>query len=808
MSSADDYQRTEKLSGPVVALFCQIALITLCSLDLAEAWLPMTGMAATVAGVAVWLWQRAGGRWWPALFGSLLGLAAMVWQYLPPPPFPVELVNRAVTLEGLIVERQDRPDSVQLILDQGVVPVVTEPLPEPIPIPGMVQLTIHNQQVLAVLPGDRVAVRTRLKPVESSHNPGGFDHARFLRRQGILASGSSREPVRPLATATEWSWNRYRQTLSLWIDQSLPRVQRGLVEALMVGKTGFLDARVTEDLLVSGTYHLVAISGLQVGLVAGWSFYLLRLVLALCTPLSRRWDLKRPVALLTLLPTIAYAFLAGWSVSTQRATLMTAFLLLAVAVGRARQLWRVLTFAAMAILASQPWQLFSAGFQLSFLSVIGLMYCMPFFQQGQGWKKHLTGLVMTTVVASLITTPVTAHYFHRLSPHGLLANLVMVPWVSTIATPLGLLAAIAHELHAPLGDLFLRWMGESLEPYRLFIAWISTLPGAWQRLPGPTLTGLTLALSLSALAGLVGMAGMTRWRMALFLLAWPALLWPRTTPPAGELHLAVLDVGQAQSAILYTPHGGWSVFDSGGFVSPRFDPGEAFTSTYLWHQGVTRLNRVVVSHPQMDHMAGVERLLRNFQVDSLWLGDFPDEEQNNALYARLIARAEQQGVPIRRIRQPLAVEEGSARIAILPPLPREQGKSDNDRSLVVEIAFAEQRFLIPGDATARTEKWLLAQQAIRPLTMLLAPHHGSKSSSTPAFVQASQPRHVVFSVGRYNAYHHPHPKIVQRWQEATARLWRTDQQGAILLQSDGHEVRIKAAAEPGDSLADRLKRLF
>ena len=804
MSAADDPARGEKISGPAVALFGQMALITLFSPELAEGWLPMAGMAGGVAGVAFWLWYRAGGRWFPLLFGLLTGLIGIAWSHLPVPPFPTAWINRPIYLEGLIVERQDRPDSVQIILDQGVVPAELNGLSAPVPIPGLVQMTLHLQEAITAIPGDRIRIQTRLKPVDSSHNPGGFDYALFQHRQGVLAFSSSRKPVEPIAVGVEWSWNRYRQTISRWIYQTLPPAEWGLIDALMVGKTGFLDEKLTEDLLVSGTFHLVAISGLQVGLVAGWSFFTLRLLLALCIPLSRHWDLKQPVALLTLFPTVAYAFLAGWSVSTQRATLMTGFLLLAIAIGRARQLWRVLIFSAMAILLYQPWQLFSPGFQLSFLSVIGLMFFMPLFQKGEGWKRHLIGLVMTTVVASMVTTPVTAYYFHRLSPMGLLANLLAVPWVSAICTPLGFLAIIGHEIYSPLGDLLLRWMGDSLEPYRLFIAWIGSLPGAWYRLPGPTLTGLSLSLSLCALAGLVGTVGWTRWRVVLFLLSWPALLWPRTLPPDDQLHLAVLDVGQAQSVVLYTPHGGWSVFDSGGFVSPRFDPGEAFTSSYLWYRGVSHLNRVVISHPQMDHMAGVERVLRNFQVDSLWLGYFPEEEAKNGVYARLIARAEQLGVSVQRFRQPRVVEEGDARLTVLPPLPTEQGRNDNDRCLVVEIAFNEQRFLIMGDATARTEKWLLAQQAVRPLTMLLAPHHGSKTSSSLPFVRASHPRHVVFSAGRYNSYHHPNPLIVERWQAAQAQLWRTDQQGAILLQSDGRTVQVKAVAESNGFLADRL----
>ncbi len=803
----DNRPNREKLSGPTIAFFCQISTITLCSPVLAEAWLPLTAIASSVAGVGFWLWRRDGGSIRPVLLGLLLGATAIAWQEQPTPPLPAALINQPIVLQARIVERQDRADSIQLILDQGVAPTEINPLPAPISIPGAIQMSIH-QQPLSAIPGDRIRLHTRLKPVDSLHNPGGFDYGRFLRQQGILARGSTSKPVEQLASATSWSWNRYRQTLSQWIAEQIPEQDRGLVEALMVGKQGLLDSDLTEDLLVSGTYHLVAISGLQLSLVAGWSFFALRLLLALWIPLAGRWDVKPAAAVLTLFPTIAYGFLAGWSVSTQRATLMAILFLLAIALGRTRQLWRILILTAMAILTFQPWQLFAAGFQLSFLSVVGLMFFMPWLQKGSGWRKHLIGLVMTTVVASLVTAPLTAHYFHRFSPHGLLANLLAVPWVSLLSTPLGLLALLAHEAYPPLGDWLLQGMGASLEPYRQGIAWISSLPGAWQRLAGPSLIGLALSLGLCGMAGLLGMAGLRRWRLALALLALPALLWPRTTPPGDQLHLAILDVGQAQSVLLQSPHGGWSVFDAGGFVSPRFNPGEAIISAYLWQQGVSHLNRVVISHPQLDHMAGAEQLLRNFTVDTLWLGDFGAEEQENETYARLIARANRQGVTIQRLRQGLTVEDGDARITVLPPLPEAEARNDNDRSLVVEIQLGKQRFLIPGDATARTEKWLLAQQAIQPLTLLLAPHHGSKTSSTPAFIQASQPQHVVFSVGRYNPHHHPNAQVLKRWRATPAKLWQTDQDGAVIVQSDGQNVQVKAATAARGLLGESLGQLF
>ncbi|WP_130471254.1 DNA internalization-related competence protein ComEC/Rec2 [Candidatus Magnetaquicoccus inordinatus] len=795
------------LSGVAVALLWQIAAITLLSAQQSTEWTLITLAALAVALLASLLYHRQGNNQTAALLGLLLGACSMLLQYWPTPTLPAALINQPITLEAQISERQDRPDSLQLQLEQGVATLQNQAQAAPIPIPGIIQITLHPPEPLAALPGDRIALSTRLKPAHSAHNPGGFDYGHYLQQQGISCTGSSYQEVELLGTDKQWSWNRYRQQLSFWLAEQLPESKRGLLEALMVGKTGYIDETLNEELQVSGTYHLVAISGLQVGLVSAWSLFLLRRLAICILPLSERWDMKQPAALLAILPTIAYAYLAGWSVSTQRATGMMICYLLALAMGRSRQIWRILILSAIVILCWQPGQLFTAGFQLSYLSVVGLLFFMPFFERGNGWRKHLLLLLMSSVVASIVTTPLTAHYFHRFSPYSLLANLPAVPWVSFISTPLGLLAMLLHEIPGQAANQLLQWMNLSLEPYRLLLTWINSLPGAWQRLAGPPLAALLLWIALSAAAALLLQQRWRRTAGSLFILSWLLLAWPRSTPPAGQLHLAVLDVGQAQSVLLHTPNGGWSAMDVGGFLSPRFNPGEAFTSSYLWHRGANALQRVIISHPQLDHFAGAEQLLRNFPVQELWVGDFPQAEEENLLYRSLLVRAKELKVQVRHLHQPYHVTEGGVDIAVLPPLTGELARNDNDSSLVVEISYQKARFLVPGDATTRTEKWLLAQQQIRPLTLLLAPHHGSKSSSSPAFVQASQAQHVVFSAGRFNSYHHPHPQVVERWQKAAAQLWRTDQQGAIMIQSDGLQTQVTTLAQ-AEPLLRRWLTLF
>ena len=801
------------ISAPAVIFYCLIALITFFSPQLGSDHLALTLIAVMVALVSLGLrYQMGKDCIGPLLFAFLVGLASLTWQEKPPTVLPPSLEGEVLSMSGVIQDRQDRPDSIRLYLEQVNILPGQMQLQEPYVIANRVQITLYTQPSLEILPGDKIGFRAKLRSIRSLRNPGGFDYARYQRQRGITLSGYSKEDVAIIEPAFELSWNRYRQILSFWIMRVLPEEQQGLVEALMVGKRGLLNQELMEQLIVSGTIHLVAISGLHLGIAAGWSFYLIRWLLVLVIPLSRRWDMKRIAAALAMLPTIGYANLAGWSMPTQRATIMVCLFLLAVAVGRARDIWRVLAIAAIIVLIHQPGQLFSAGFQLSFLCVLALLYSIPLAQRTEKYHRYIKavlGFVLASVMIMLVTSPVALYHFHRFSPYGLLANLFAIPFVSLLTIPLGLMAMLTHEISPFLGDQLLLAMGYMVDIFHVVIAWVSQLPGAWQRLPGPSLLGLALCMASWAMAGLLGMAGKRGWSIALFILSFPLLQWPGDRPPQDQLHLTALDVGQAQSVVVYSPDDGWSVYDAGGWSSARFNVGEAIISPYLWHHGVDHIKRLVISHPQRDHMAGAEQLLRNFQVDTLWVGYVSEKEKNQKTYRQLINRANKRGIPIRRIDQHFQVKQGDTTISVLPPITLSQNRNSNARSLVVEIGFGEQRFLIPGDATKRTEHWLLRQKVIHPLTALLAPHHGSKTSSSPPFVYATHPQHIIFSVGYKNRYRHPHPQVLKRWQDSGSQIWRTDLQGAVMIQSDGRkDVQITVAEPPAISPLQHLWSWF
>ncbi|MBF0454380.1 MAG: DNA internalization-related competence protein ComEC/Rec2 [Magnetococcales bacterium] len=728
------------------------------------------------------------------LLGVVLAVAATLWQQSRLEPLHAQqpglheiadslylTKKKSYLFKGVVYEREDRFGSTRLWVAQGRIDEIKWQAA------GLVQIVAYKKRV-AALPGDRIALQVKLFPIRSGYVPGSFDYARFLFEKGVVATGYAKDPVQVVSTTDRFFWNRYRQHLSDWITQYVPPQTQGLVEALLVGKRGRLLATTQESLTVSGTFHLLAISGLHLGLVAGWSFFILRLLITLIPALSLPHDSKRLAALLALIPLFMYGSLAGWSLSTQRAAVMLSLYLLSVAWGRNRSGWRSLTLAAILLLVWRPNDLFSAGFQLSFLAVAALLYLSPWLAGLHGWRGRGIGLLVVTLFMQLVMVPLVMYHFHRLTPYGLLGNLLAVPWVTLISAPLGVLSLIGREVHPETGLWLLNGMSWSLDWLHVWVEWLAQQPGAWQRTAGPSLLGLGLFLVGLLWAALVkNRVG----SVAVTLLAIGALWLPKPAPaPAGWLHLAILDVGQAQSVVLRSPQGEWSVVDAGGTVTPRFNIGEATISAYLWHYGVDTIQRISISHPQRDHMAGAQQLIRNFKVKNLWLGFFPNQEQDRHSYRLLIEEAEKSGVAVRRFTQGEQHQEGPLTVAVLPPLLGDESLNLNDRSLVLLYQIGAHRFLFPGDIESAGEAWLVDSNSLPEVTLTLAPHHGSNSSSTPAFIQALSPEQVVFSVGIRNQHHFPRTQVVKRWQQTGATLWRTDRHGTLVFQSNGQQLKL------------------
>ncbi|MBF0187360.1 MAG: ComEC/Rec2 family competence protein [Magnetococcales bacterium] len=625
----------------------------------------------------------------------------------------------------------------------------------------------------------------------------------------------------------------------------MPHEQLGLAEALLIGKRGRMDASLRQALQSTNTFHLVAISGLHVGLVAGMVFLFFRTALVRFTPLSRRYDLRPVAALLTLPVCVIYGLIAGGAVSTQRAVIMIALLMAAYMLGRTRHIGRAVSVAAILVLTLDPLTILEPGFQFSFIAVGALILYWPLqhslsvliadrlfpkipeeietkkqdpfraqketvhptlrlivssyqrlFRSIFTQRRRLTiwfmQLVMVTILMGVILAPLSAVLFHRLSPWGFLANLVAVPWVSLVSVPLAVMTLLTSIVSDTLSQGMAILFGWSLMPLQEWILSIGSLDGAWIRTAGPTMVGAYVAvLSLLLIPILPGI----RRKVLFSVVALFALLLPRPQPPEHQLWGAVLDVGQGQSVVMRTATGAWWVIDAGGPFTPRFNVGESVVSPFLWHYGVSHLERVVISHPQRDHLSGVESLLRNFTVKQLWIGHDPTEEKKNSVLRSLLKRARNRGTTIIYPQEGESIHQlDGLRVRIsMPNGSYGRHKDLNERSLVMEAAWRDVSLLFPGDIGKRREKILAEKGWWRDVSLLLAPHHGSAGSSAQPMVDATSPEHVIFSTGFNNRFRFPRPETVERWRLTGASLWDTGSSGTLLFQSNGERIDVWVA---------------
>lgn len=621
----------------------------------------------------------------------------------------------------------------------------------------------------AVRAGERWRLQVRLKRPHGFYNPGGFDYEAWLFRARVRATGY----VRPAADNRRLAPGRGVDTLRGRLVAGIHALIRdhasaGLVAALATGERSGITPAQWAAAAATGTSHLLAISGLHVGLAAGWVFLLIRWAWNLAG--AWRWlAAPRAAAVAALVAAAAYALLAGFAVPTQRALVMLALWLGAVAANRPLEPARGLALAAVAVVLFDPLSVLSAGFWLSFAAVGAILSAL-----GTGsaprWRRWWR--LQWTVAMGL--APILLLWFGRISLVAPLANLVAVPVAGVLVVPAVLagtacLAAGAQAAAGPLLQgaawvLDLLWRG---------LDWAAASGVAqWQR-PAPP-----LPLVGAALAGLVlgwRGAGLPGRRAAL---AWclPLALWQPPRPPAGQFWFTLLDVGQGLAAVVRTRHH-TLVFDTGARFSARFDAGSAVVVPYLRQAGVGRVDTLVVSHGDNDHIGGASSLRAALPVDRI-LSSVP---------ARL------PGAGACRTGQSWRWD--GVRFRILNPPPGAAG-GGNDASCVLRVSAGPAAVLLPGDIEAAAE-YRLDPEGLA-AGVLVAPHHGSRTSSTVAFVRAVGAQRVLYPAGRGNRYGHPHPQVVARYRAEGARGFVSGCHGALEVRFAGGRPRVRAwrAARP------------
>ncbi|MDE1155779.1 MAG: ComEC/Rec2 family competence protein [Acidobacteriaceae bacterium] len=640
--------------------------------------------------------------------------------------------------------------------------------------------------------------------------------------------------------------NRLLQFVQSSTAQHLPHAARltasdaAILNAMLFGERTELGTTLKQSLERTGTFHLVVVSGLHITLLT-------TILLWLFT----RCSLPRSIAVpVTLLLITGFALLTGFGIPVQRALLMSAFYALASLWPRETSPLNVLGGTALAVLLLHPAALFEASFLMTFLVLVAASgIALPIRQRSyapyrtalQNLQEHsldtalpprlaafrvalrlLGDLLADLTVPQLRYAPAlllralfaladallfgaavelcmaipVAVFFHRLTLWSLPVNLLCVPLIALVLTSalifftallLSNLCAVPFACMTALLLHTLRWVLAHLS-HRTLADW---------RLPAPATSG-TIVATLLLLAACAMLRAQRR-PLALSgvlaaVLAPLPVLWP--SPPSlhpGMLELTALDVGQGDALLAVTPDGHTLLVDAGGPVggmrnSAGFDLGEEVVAPYLWSRHLARLDALVLTHAHSDHMGGMPAVLADLHPRELWLSVVPSASKS---LPRLLAQASALGVRIRFFRAGDTLALGDADIRVLSPSRRYRNEQEavNDDSLVLELSAGKASLLLEGDAEADSEAAMLQSGLLRPVSVLKVAHHGSRSSSTEAFLTAVQPHAAVISDGRQNTFGHPQPSVLERLSSQGAMVYRVDRLGAttILLDPvDGH----------------------
>jgi competence protein ComEC len=639
---------------------------------------------------------------------------------------------------------------------------------------GKVRLNLYNTDPGVAL-GERWQLVVRLKQPHGFSNPGGFDFEQWLFQQRIRATGYVRQDRarnRRLAVADVSMINRFRSRLMAAFDEmGAKRPSLALIRALTIGDRSMLSPSQWEVLRATGTSHLVAISGLHVSLVAGLVFWLTRFVWLHFGHLVEQYPASKVAAVTAVCAALVYALLAGFGIPARRALIMVTVFMLAVLSDQSISFSRVICVAAVMILLLDPLSVLSPGWWLSFSAVSTIAYCMAGRHGRRGFAQKW--LYMHFVLA-LSMAPLLLVFFQQSSVIAPLANMVAVPYVGMMVVPVALAGTLAFSISETAGEWVLQTAADLLS---LIWPWLSGLAGLEQVLWHPH-QAVTWTL-VPAFAGLCllfmprGIPG--RWLALLWLL--PIVVVEPHRPEWGEARVTLLDVGQGLSAVIETRlH--TLVYDAGPRFSETFDTGQAVVVPFLRHSGVRKLDTLIVSHGDNDHIGGVASLLAEYPADRVLTsvtGKIPQ------------ARAQ----PCWRDQQ--WFWEG-VRFTMLHPA-RDNRLQGNNASCILRIESAGgHSILLPGDIEARGEEaLLLPPQHELAAAVLVAPHHGSDTSSTPAFIEAVHPDTVLFPSGYRNRYGFPKAPVVERYSGIQAKMYETGLSGAltVTLSSEDEKPHVR-----------------
>lgn len=648
--------------------------------------------------------------------------------------------------------------------------------------PALVQLSFYHGPygsqlkvpVTVLKPGQLLDMNVVLKRPRGLLNPGGFDYQSYLLSRGVDASGY----IRKLNHLTPAKRKDLRWQLKSMIEmQGLP--QRRLMAGLLLGDRSDLKAADWDLFKATGTSHLVAISGLHIGLIAAVAALFGQLLGRLLLLLPRAHLPSKYFAIsASLAAALFYSYLSGFSIPTQRALIMLFATYIGILALGPMSVLTVFLLALISVLFLDPFALSQMGLSLSFCAVLALFYGFmgrSVVKEKSKLKQYLRFFVKSQLLVLVFMLPVLFSLSLPVSLVAPFSNLIAIPLLGFVILPSLLLGLFEQVIFATyyswqLADsaleLLLDWLGllNSVADPVFFSPW------PW------SLSLLVLLILFSLLVFLP--KGIKGGYLALLLL--PLLIWPaQPFEQNDELEITVLDVGQGLAVVL-RKNNSTMVYDTGPYFSEDFNAGSHIIAPFLRYKGVRELDRVVISHSDKDHRGGLMSLMEQFPMESLLL-----EPQYWASLKPLKLSTVATKPRLQRCYQGVNFNWQGARIEVLWPPLDFVSSNNNNRSCVLLLKYGAFTMLLAGDIEKPVERILSPN--LTPVDLLLAPHHGSKTSSSSMWVRETKPRWVVVSAAFKGRYGHPHRSVVQRYQDSASEVINTGAEGAVqfLIGLDG-----------------------
>jgi len=688
------------------------------------------------------------------------------------------------------------------------------------PVTGKIRVTV-TKPFPDIFVGDRLSLVGKIRSIRNFNNPGGFNYRRYMAFKKIW--GSAYVPGKRVVILNRNSdpgintiIEKTRNQISDLIDKTGEGNQQGVLKALIVGdRTGVVNIR--EAFNRAGIGHLLAISGLHIGIIATASFIFFRRLLSYIKFfLWNAWT-KKGAAVLSLFPVILYGLISGMSPSTQRAVIMATVFLMAFLFEKEQDPMNTLAMAAMIILVAYPPSLFSISFQLSFIAVLSIIYGWSLryvnftgnkgmIKKGWGIRilQRLFSFVLVSFFAILGTLPLVMFYFNQISLVGIVANLLIVPIIGFIVIPLGLISVLLYPLSIFVATICIKASAGVVAHTLDIVHYIAGLPFAAIKTITPNFFEICCYYILAWAILNLGRACFRRKTaivvavLVIFAGSVDTCYWVYNRFWRNDLRVTIIDVGQGSSALVELPGGRCFLIDGGGFSDNSvFDVGARIVAPFLWRKKIKTIDTIVLSHPNADHLNGLLYIAKHFNVKRLWCNsDFADINSYRE-FMEIIKKNRIEMVAFKDM--PRSYEINGARLKILYPpkdyidkRKNEKWRNINNNSLVIKVSFGSKSILFPGDIMACAEREIVATHGDElKSTVLIAPHHGSKTSSTAMFLQKIKPEIVIISAGWKNSFRFPNPSVLKRYNENNCRIFRTDKNGALAILIDDRALKIK-----------------